>query len=331
MVRFFTPLKRIVIVVIAVGYISLLFSGVHGLAQAQSRAQLVAQANRGTVTLVSGGISGTYAQFAADLSAVLDDDELRVLPVLGKGSEQNIRDLLYLRGVDIAIVQADVMDYLKGQPGYGDLNQKIHYITKLYNEELHVLVKGAGKSLADLAGEKINIDVQGSGTAITAALVFDALGVEAELTRYNQELALAKLKQGEIAALVYVVGKPAPLFQGIVPEDDLHFVPIRYTPALGNSYLPTRLSHADYPTLIAPEEDIATIAVGSLLAVYNWRENSLRRRRVSRFVERFFSNFEQLQEPFRHAKWRDVSLSAAIPGWTRFQAAQDWLEANQNP
>jgi TRAP transporter TAXI family solute receptor len=310
--------------------IGLLFFSATVLAQTPSRAQQVAQANRGAVTLMAGGIAGTYARFAADLATVLDDEDVRLLTILGKGSQQNINDLLYLRGIDVAIVQADVMDYLEGQPGYENLNRRIHYITKLYNEEFHLLVKGEGKSLNDLAGQKVNVDKEGSGTAITASLVFDALDIDVEFTRHDQLLALNMLKNDEIAALAFVVGKPAPLFQGISPEDDLHFMPLVYTPVLGSTYLPTRLTQGDYPGLIDSGEDVSTIAVGSLMAVYNWREDNPRRRRVSRFVDSFFSNFDALQEPFRHPKWREVSLSAAIPGWTRFTAAQNWLETN-NP
>jgi TRAP transporter TAXI family solute receptor len=311
-------------------FFGLLFFSVTVLAQTPSRAQQVAQANRGTVTLMAGGIAGTYTRFAADLAAVLDDEDVRLLTILGKGSQQNINDLLYLRGIDVAIVQADVMDYLREQPGYQNINQRIHYITKLYNEEFHLLVKGEDKTLRDLAGQKVNVDENGSGTAITASLVFDALNLDVEFTRYDQLLALNMLKNGEIAALAYVVGKPAPLFQGISPQDDLHFLPIVYRSVLGSTYLPTRLTHADYPNLIDAGEDMPTIAVGSLMAVYNWRQDNPRRRRVSRFVESFFENFNALQEPFRHPKWREVSLSAAIPGWTRFTAARNWLEAN-NP
>lgn len=311
-------------------FIGLAFLSSMALAQTLSSAQQVAQANRGVVTLMSGGIAGTYARFAADLAAVLDDEDVRLLSILGKGSLQNVNDLLYLRGIDLAIVQADVMDYLKEQPEYRNLNRRIHYITKLYNEEFHLLVEGEGNSVRDLAGQKVNVDDEDSGTAITAALVFDALDLEVEFTHYDQLLALNMLKNGEIAALAFVVGKPAPLFQGISSEDNLHFMPLGYTSVMGSTYLPTRLTHADYPGLIAVNEEVPTIAVGSLMAVYNWRQNNPRRRRVSRFVESFFENFNELQKPFRHPKWREVSLSAAIPGWTRFTAARDWLEAN-NP
>jgi TRAP-type uncharacterized transport system substrate-binding protein len=77
---------------------------------AQSLSGLAARANAGTVGIISGGADGTYVRIAADLAAVLDDgDSLRVLPILGKGSLQNLSDILVLRGVDVGIVQSDVL------------------------------------------------------------------------------------------------------------------------------------------------------------------------------------------------------------------------------
>ena len=71
---------------------------------AETPASFRERINRGTVGIISGGVAGTYVRVASDLANVLDKgDDLRVLAVLGKGSVQNIDDLLYLRGIDIAI------------------------------------------------------------------------------------------------------------------------------------------------------------------------------------------------------------------------------------
>ncbi len=42
-------------------------------------------------------------------------------------------------------------------------------------------------------------------------------------------------------------------------------------------------------------------------------------------MDAFFNKFDQFQQPPRHPKWREVNLTAEVPGWTRFQPAQDWL------
>lgn len=67
-------------------------------------------------------------------------------------------------------------------------------------------------------------------------------------------------------------------------------------------------------------------ASGVVLAVYNWSEDSYRYKKVARFVEKFFDNFEKFQKPPRHPKWKTVNLAANLPGWTRFKAAEEWLQ-----
>ena len=177
----------------------------------------VEEANKGTVGVISGGVDGTYIRIASDLASVLDDgNDMRVLAIRGRGSVQNISDILYLRGIDIGIVQSDVLEFSKREglhhPRITDL---IQYIAKLYNEEIHVLGRDNIGSLNDLRGKRVNFDIAGSGTEMTASLIFEALGIEVEKTSFDQALALEKLRTGEIDGLVYVAGKPTRAFSEI--------------------------------------------------------------------------------------------------------------------
>lgn len=298
-----------------------------GTAQAQTAEELRDRINRGTVGLVTGGVNGTYIRIGADLAAVLDSEDLRILAILGKGSVQNVADLLYLRGMDVAIVQSDVLEFLRRQGTYAGIASRVHYITKLYNEEFHLLARPGIESVADLRGRKVNVDSEGSGTAMTASVVFDLLDIPVETVHHDQNLALEQLKNGEIDALVYVAGKPTTLFKDIAPGSGLHFLSIDYTPQLMETYLPARLGAEDYPGLIPAGEAVNTVAVGAVLAVYNWDPGQFRYAKVARFVNRFFDNFAAFQQSSRHPKWREVSLPAVVPGWTRFRAAQQWLDA----
>jgi TRAP transporter TAXI family solute receptor len=282
--------------------------------------------NQGVVGIVSGGVNGTYIRIAADLAAVLDNgDELRVLPIVGKGSVQNITDLLYLRGVDIGIVQSDVLNYIREQNLHPNIEQRIRYVTKLYNEEVHVLAGPDVKSLQDLAGKKVNFDNSGSGTYITASTIFKTLGIKVEPTTFDQALALEKLQTGEIAGLVYVAGKPTTLFKSLPDNTKLHLVPIPPTPQLLAIYLPSQFDHQDYPQLVPEGQPEPTLAVGAVMAVYNWKPDTERYRRVEAFVRAFFDNFDTFRKPPRHPKWQEVNLAATVPGWTRFAPAQSWL------
>ncbi len=289
-------------------------------------ASATAQANAGTVGLISGAVQGTYIRIAADLASVLDDgNRLRVLPIVGRGSVQNIADLLYLRGVDVGIVQADVLSYIEKEKLFPGVQQSIQYVTKLYDEELHVLARADIGSVADLSDKPVNVDGLGSGTAMTASVVFDALGVKPTLTHDNQATALQKLKTGSIAALVYVTGKPAGLFTSVPADSGLHFLPITMTQALLETYLPARLEHSQYAALVPDNAPVDTVAVGAVMAVYAWPRNNPRYERVARFVNALFANIGKLREPPNHPKWGDVNLGAQLPGWTRFPAAQELL------
>lgn len=290
------------------------------------------RANQGIIAIISGSINGTYVRIASDMAAVLDDGKrLRILPVIGKGSLQNITDLLYLRGIDVAIVQSDVLEFIRKQNLHPTIDQRIRYITKLYNEEVHILVGRDVARLADLAGKKVNIDIAGSGTAITAASLFDALNVQVEATNFDQALALAKLRNGEIAAMVYVAGKPAGLFHGVEPGSGLHFLSVPLTAELMRIYLPSSLTSTDYPMLIDENHPVDTVAVGAVMAVYNWDSDSDRYRRTAAFVSAFFDNFAEFLKPPWHPKWQEVNLAADLPGWSRFLAAQEWLDRRPTP
>jgi TRAP transporter TAXI family solute receptor len=282
--------------------------------------------NAGTVGIVSGGISGTYIRIAAELAAVLDNgDTLRVVPLVGKGSIQNIADILFLKGVDIGIVQSDVLAYIKRERLYPGADKSIEYITKLYNEEVHILAGKGVARIAELGGKKVNFDVSNSGTAMTASLIFERLKTPIEPVYNDQALALDKLRRGEIAALVYVAGKPAPLFRDVRAEEGLHLLALPLDPALLETYLPSQISHADYPTLVPEGDTVDTVAVGAVMAVYNWAPGSDRYRKVARFVDAFFEQFPALLEPSRHPKWKEVNLAAQVPDWTRFGPAENWL------
>jgi len=282
---------------------------------------MVAQANGGTVGVIAGGVDGTYIRIAADLASVLDDgDALRVLPILGKGSVQNITDIMLLRGIDVGIVQSDALAYARGRRLVPGIDSMIQYIAKLYDEEIHILAHADIGGLQDLAGKTVNIDVPGSGTAMTAALVFGLLGIQPRLAQDTQDVALTKLRQGEIAAMVFIAGKPARLFSGVPAGSGLHFLPIPATPALIETYLPSTLGAADYPGLVQQGESVETIAVGAVMAVYAWQPGTERHRKVARFVEAFQSRFPAFLQAPRHPKWKDVNLAAQVPGWTRFNA-----------
>ena len=296
----------------------------------ESHNSTVIRVNGGRVGIISGGIGGTYIRIATDLASVLDDgDRIRVLPMMGKGSVQNITDILFLKGVDIGIVQSDVLSFMKRQAVHRNIEARIQYITKLYNEEFHLVSSSRITNVKELAGKKVNFGVKGSGTDMTAQTVFSSLGVKVVPVHFDQALALEKIKQGEIAATVYVAGKPAHAISGLKSKSGLRLLPVPYGGKLQETYLPARLTAEDYPGLVKKGDAVDTIAVGAVMAVFNWRPGSTRHARVVKFIDAFFSKFETFQKAPRHPKWREVNLAAKLPGWTQIAHAEQWLAKNK--
>src|SRR6201990_2885080 len=165
--------------------------------------------NEKTVTLISGTIGGTYVQFGADLASVLDDgNKLRVLPIVGRGSVQSVADILFLQGVDLGIVRADTLDYLERKGFAKDIKKQFTYVTKLYNEEMHVVAPKTIKSLKDLEGKRVSVDLPNGGTFVTALTVFARLGIKPQVFYIEQRIAMEKLIKGELDAVIVTGGKP---------------------------------------------------------------------------------------------------------------------------
>src|SRR6202162_3896366 len=222
--------------------------------------------NANTVTVISGTIGGTYVQFGADLASVLDDgNKLRVLTIVGRGSVQSVADILFLQGVDLGIVRSDTLDYLEKKGFAKDIKKQFTYVTKLYNEEMHVIASRSVHSLKELDGKTISVDLPNGGTFVTALTVFERLGMKPNVVYIEQRIALEKLKKGEIDAVIVVGGKPYKAVSSF-KDDRFHLVTVNYEKALQGDYLPASLSAKDYPNLISDQEQVDTIAVPAVLA-----------------------------------------------------------------
>ncbi|HEY5831043.1 MAG: TAXI family TRAP transporter solute-binding subunit [Hyphomicrobiaceae bacterium] len=284
--------------------------------------------NAWTLGLAAGRTEGAPLQFAAELARVLDDgDNMRVLPIVTRGPFDNVYDLLYLRGVDAAIVYGDVLDHFKSKPEFANAWQRINYLLSLFPSEVHIFARPEINSLQDLAGKVVNFNTPGTAAHFSGPIIFRQLGIEVKATFIPHTVAMEKMRQGtEVAATFWVSSKPlAPFLKGKWPEG-FKFLPVEYSDKL-EYYTPSYLEHTDYPALIPNGGRISTIAVPAVLAVYDWPRGSDRHQRLVRLVDYLFARIDRLQkEPGYHEKWRDVNIAANVPGWKRFQALQDKLD-----
>jgi TRAP-type uncharacterized transport system substrate-binding protein len=287
--------------------------------------------NQWTVGFAAGLPDGGFVRFASEMARTMDDgDNMRLIPMVTRGTTTNIADLLYLKGVDVAITYADAFDFYSKQTGLGNISERIRYVMQFFVSDIHIYARNEFKSLEDLRGQKVAIGTSGVAAALTGPLIFKRLGINIQPVPVGGPIALEQLRKGEVVAMVYVAAKPSELFSGMKPEPGLHFLPVPYTKEFADYYYPSTIKADDYPTFLPPGTAIDTIAVPSVLAVYNWKPGTERGQRVNHFVETLFNNFARLQKPPFHPKWKDVSLVAPVPGWKRYPYADGIVERLKN-
>jgi TRAP transporter TAXI family solute receptor len=286
----------------------------------------ILKANSWTIGLASGLPEGNFMRFGAEIARNLNDggDGLRVMPIITDGATHNVTDLLYLKGVDVALTNADVLEHFRSVERMSNIERRIQYVTGMYVTHLHLLVRSDIASVKDLEGKKVSFHTPGAGTTVSAPILFQRLGIKVEPVYVNNAIAMEMMKTGELAGLVNSGGKPLDLFTKFKNDYGYRFLPIPFD-RFDDLYVPSVLSSDDYPGYIAPGERIDTLGVPVVLAVYNWPEGTDRARRIQRFVERLFDGFEAFQTPPYHPAWKSINLAAKVPGWVRYRAAEEKL------
>jgi TRAP-type uncharacterized transport system substrate-binding protein len=283
--------------------------------------------NANTVTVITAPIGGPMSIMGSDMAAVLDDgDNLRVLPILGKGSAQNLIDIIRLKNIDMGFVTADALEFVKTEFNMPDIAKRVRYIAPLFHNDIHIVARQGIRTLQDLNGKRVF--AERSIGLPAARIIFRRMGIEADIDSQTDPTGgLQKLLSGERDAWIASVSKNAPVIKDIKNEGGkFHLLTIPYDRALQDIYLPSTFTSEEYPNLVAPGDRVDSLAVSTVLMVYNWPLQSDRYRRVAHFVDALFDHIEQLQQPPRNAKWRDTVISANVAGLVRFKGAQDWLD-----
>jgi TRAP-type uncharacterized transport system substrate-binding protein len=293
--------------------------------RSSATAEIRDRLNAWTIGLAGGLLEGAPIHFATEIARVVNDGgAMQVLPIVTRGPTENVNDLLYLKGVDVAIINSDSLEEYKSQ--VPQIQQRITYLLNLFPSELHIFVRPEIKSLSDLAGKKVNFNTQGTAAAYSGPLILSRLGLDVEKTFIPHPVALEQMKRGEIAGVVFVTSKPVDAFVKGKWDEGFKFLPVEFSSKFEDYYIPSYLEPTDYPNLIAKGERIATIAVPTILAAYNWRKDSPRYLRVARLVDELFNRVDKLQSAGFNPKWKDVNLTTRAPGLERFPAAQEWLD-----
>jgi ABC-type amino acid transport substrate-binding protein len=299
------------------------------LALAQSAfAQVAFQTSRTasrTVTILSDGISdpnGAASQILSDIAITLDKaSDLRVLSVSGYGGPANARDLLQLRGADLAVVNNDVLAYLDILKTLPEARRKIRLIAPLYNQRALLFARREISSIGDLKGRKVGIQSSRPSRGVTARTVFGALKINVEFIELADE-DLAKKAADLDAILIFESDLPHLKTFGI--SSGVHrLLPIPAAGPLAQIYLPGKALAPGFGS----GDGIETIKVTTLLATYDWTPKQGRYGDAVSFVAKFFELLPAIRERSPNSIFARTNVRTELPGWQRFGPAQSLAAA----
>ena len=274
--------------------------------------------------IITGSDKGTYYQFGLDLQKLTKPTGVNLTVHTSKGSIENIFAVYQKPGVQVGIVQSDVLAFVarvQSDPALQRIAKKIKMVFPLYNEEVHLLARKGIASFDDLADKRVAIGREGSGTFLTVRLLFKLSEVvPREMVPIDTDEALAELKAGRIDAMFFVAGYPVKLLaEDVTAANDLVLVPI------------TNKDIAEfYPRVVIPAktyawqpEPVDTVTVKAVLVSFDFRRNDCET--VGRFAQLVSSNLEWLTKN-GHPKWKSVNLDFPLKGWEQYECVRKYVK-----
>ena len=273
--------------------------------------------------IITGGPKGTYYQLGLNLKTLAQTHGINLSVANSNGSIENVYAVYNRPNTQMGIVQADVLAFIsrsQTNPNLKQIANKTKLVLPLYNEEVHLVGRNDITSFGDLKGRKVAIGEDGSGTYLTAKLLFEISEVApAEMVNVGTEQALAQLKAGKIDAMFYVAGYPVKLFkENITSQDGLALIPILDKSV--TEYYPS--ANIPQNTYAFQKEDVPTIAVKAVLISYDFRTTQCDN--VGKFAKIVYDNFEWLKKN-GHPKWNQVDLNYRLKGWEQYDCVQKYL------
>lgn len=290
---------------------------------------LRAKLNEDTVLVATSHPTGSYFAMAYAIATVLEKNgAVRVLPLPGDGGMDALRDLLFLRGMDLAIVPANVLAHAKNSEALGaGLTQRISYVARLHNEEVHVLAGRHTKALADLSGKKVGVPLRDGRAQFAAADLFGRFRINVEVVTMPSAEALELVRSGELAAVLLTGAKPLPQLADMPQDGSMKLLALPFTAAMEEAYVPAAFRAADYPSLIPEGQVVEGVAVSTVLVAHSAKGIGDTTPSMTKFVPAFFDAMSE--QPLPGYNKLDVNLAATLPGWSRLPVAEDWLRKAQ--
>ena len=294
-----------------------------GLAHTLLIALLATPAAAADLGLITGGDKGTYYQFGLNLQKLVKPGGTNLSVYNSKGSIENIYAVYQRPNTQMGIVQSDVLAFVsrvQSDPVLNRIATKTRMVFPLYNEEVHLLGRRGIMDFDDLADRRVAIGREGSGTYLTARLLFKVSDVAPkEMVLIDTDEALAELKAGRIDAMFYVAGYPVKLFtEQVAAADGLALIPI-LNKNITEFYPGAEIPANTYAWQTTP---LNTVAVKAVLVSFDFRGESCDH--VGRFAKTLSDSLDWLIKN-GHPKWKSVDLDYPLKGWEQYDCVRRYL------
>ena len=273
--------------------------------------------------LITGGERGAYYQFGQDLKRLLKPSGINLTVLASKGAVNNVHVVSQRPEVQLAIVQSDVLTFVADQqsiPAIARIARGLRLVFPLYDEEVHVLARRELTTLDSLAGKRVAIGQEGSGTSFTARLLFRlAEIVPGEMVALDGADALAQLKAGRIDAMIAVLAQPVGRFRGDVKaEDGLALIPIT-SRAILDRYTAAEIPGGTYDWQTPP---VSTVAVKAVLVAYDVDRRDCDS--IGRLAQHVAAGMDWLVKN-GHPQWKRVDLERPVTGWEQYDCVRKYV------
>jgi TRAP transporter TAXI family solute receptor len=279
--------------------------------------------------IITGGEKGTYYQFGLNLQTLAKRSGVAMAVYPSRGSIENINAVYDRPGVQLGIVQSDVLAFvgrMQSDPALKRIARKTRMVFPLYNEEIHLLGRRDITNFDDLADRRVAVGREGSGTYLTARLLLNVAEVTPrEMVFIDTDEALAELKAGRIDAMFYVAGAPVRLFTDAVTDaDNLALIPIT-NKSVTEFYPQAEIPAGMYSWQTTP---VPTVAVKAVLISFDYRRRDCER--VGKFGKMLADSVPWLVAN-GHGKWKAVDLDFPLKGWEQYDCVRRYLGKRAAP
>jgi TRAP transporter TAXI family solute receptor len=195
---------------------------------------LATTAQAATLTMGTGGESGTYYAFGGVLASYIGQNtDVNITVVSSGGSAANISDIVLNGTVELATVQSDVMTYAyEGTNSFEESGAMSDFrvLGALYSEAVQIVTCDQNLvSVSDLAGKNVCVGDIGSGTYYNTIDVLSAYGMTLDdINPIYQSFgdSTESLKDGKIDAAFICAGAPTTAVTDLATSKEVYLISI---------------------------------------------------------------------------------------------------------